>query len=256
MSNELNAELYDLTPHHEDRPDIKFYVDMCQDAEGDVLELGCGTGRILIPIARQGNNITGLDISKNMLTKCEANLQKEAEDIRKRVNLSQGSMADFSIDKKFDRIIIPFRALSVLLNVKDQLSCLQRVRDHLSEKGKLIFDVFTVDMAGMIRLSDGKERTEFDYNLPDGRKFKRTYRYAAQHPSEQYNDVELIYYVTDTRGRTERLVDTFKWRYFFRFELEHLLVRAGFRLLHFYGDFDKSLFTDNSPEMILIAEKK
>ena len=123
------------------------------------------------------------------------------------------------------------------------------------KNGLIIFDVFTVNMAGMASLGDGKERTDFDQILPDGRKFKRNYRHAAQHQSEQYNEVELIYYATDSEGNTERSVETFNWRDFFRFELEHLLVRAGFRLLHFYGDFDKLPYSDDSPEMIVVATK-
>ena len=62
-------------------------------------------------------------------------------------------------------------------------------------------------------------------------------------------------YVTHPDGRTERLTDRFAFRYFFRYEVEHLLARSGFRLVNLYGNFDRSPFVDDSPEMIFVAEK-
>ena len=66
----------------------------------------------------------------------------------------------------------------------------------------------------------------------------------------------MIYYVEDTGGSITRIVHAFPLRYFFRFELEHLLARAGFEIAEFFGDFDRSPFTDSSPEMIVVAARK
>jgi hypothetical protein len=92
-------------------------------------------------------------------------------------------------------------------------------------------------------------------DLPDGRVIKRTSRTAAFHHAEQYNDIELIYYVKHPDGKKERLVHAFPMRYFFRYEIEHLLSLCGFKVIEFYGDFDKSAFYEHSPEMIFVAEK-
>ena len=75
------------------------------------------------------------------------------------------------------------------------------------------------------------------------------------HRAEQFSDVELIYYITDANGRTERLVQGFPMRYFFRYEVEHLLARCGFSIVDVFGDCDKSPLGDNSPEMIFVARK-
>jgi hypothetical protein len=91
--------------------------------------------------------------------------------------------------------------------------------------------------------------------LPDGRVIKRTNRTAAFHRAEQYNDIEFIFYVKYPDGREERLVQSFPMRYFYRYEMEHLLSLCGFKILEFYGNFDKSQFSDESPEMIFVAEK-
>src|SRR6266852_3355920 len=78
---------------------------------------------------------------------------------------------------------------------------------------------------------------------------------VAFHRAEQRNDVEMIYYVTHPGGRQERLVFAFTIRYFFRYEVEHLLARCGFRVAALYGDFDRSPLVDTSPEMIFVAER-
>jgi hypothetical protein len=91
--------------------------------------------------------------------------------------------------------------------------------------------------------------------LPDGRVVKRTSRTAAFHHDEQYNEIELIYYVQHPEGKKERLVHALPMRYFYRYEVEHLLSLCGFKVMEFYGDFDKSAFREDSPEMIFVAEK-
>ena len=84
---------------------------------------------------------------------------------------------------------------------------------------------------------------------------RRTHRLKALHRAEQVNDVEMIFYVTYPDGHTERLVQAFPFRYFFRYEVEHLLARCGFRVVELLGGFDRSPLDDNSPEMIFVAEK-
>jgi hypothetical protein len=88
-----------------------------------------------------------------------------------------------------------------------------------------------------------------------GRKFRRTGRLAGFHHAAQYNDVELIYYVTSPDGKTERYVQAFPMRYFFRYEIEHLLELTDLKVVDLFGDFDKSAYSGDSPEMIFIAEK-
>lgn len=75
------------------------------------------------------------------------------------------------------------------------------------------------------------------------------------HITEQYNEVELAYYVRNTDGTTERLVHAFKMRWFWRYEMEHLLTLAGFQVESVFGNFDRSPFTDSSPEMIFVARR-
>jgi hypothetical protein len=93
-----------------------------------------------------------------------------------------------------------------------------------------------------------------EYSMPDGRRVRIMERVTAFRRAEQRNDVEMIFYVTDARGKEERLVFAWTLRYFFRYEVEHLLARCGFRVRAVYGDFDRSPLGDGSPEMIFVAE--
>jgi hypothetical protein len=99
-----------------------------------------------------------------------------------------------------------------------------------------------------------KEGPVTEYAMADGRHVKITERVTAFHRAQQRNDVEMVFYVTDARGKEERLVFAWTLRYFFRYEVEHLLARCGFRVCAVYGDFDRSRLVDTSPEMIFVAE--
>jgi len=250
------GELYEYIPGYTVRGDRDFYLQYCKSTDGKVLELGCGTGRVLIPIAEAGCRITGLDLSEYMLSECRQKLQKKDNDIQSRTRLIQGDMRNFKIDDTFSTTIMPFRPFQHLIDAGDQLSCLKNINKHLAKKGRLIFDVFQVNLEIITRPLSGEEIEDLPQcELPDGRKLRRTGRLTAYQRAEQYNDVELIYYLTDTNGTTKRIVHAFPMRYFFRYEVEHLLARCGFKIIDLFGDFDKSPLTDDSPEMIFIAEK-
>lgn len=255
-NNPLVAELYDHTPIYAARADIPFYVDCARQANGKALELGCGTGRILIPTAAAGCEVVGLDASANMLARCRTKLDRQPTAVQKRARLVQGSMTDFNLEESFALVTAPFRSLQHLLRAEDQLQCLRAVHRHLGPGGRLVFDVFHPNPRYLHDPEYLEEREEFgEVSLPDGRSFRRAWRIAAYRRAEQINEIEFIYYLTHPDGTKERIVEPFPLRYFYRYELEHLLARAGFRVAALYGDFDRSPLQDDSAEMIFVAEK-
>jgi SAM-dependent methyltransferase len=236
--------------------DVDFFVSYSKKAGGKTLELGCGTGRVLIPTAQTGCQITGLDLSPYMLAKCREKLASQTKDVQSNVQLIQGDMANFAPGEQYPLVTIPFRAFQHLIRVSEQKSCLNCIHRLLLPDGLLILDVFRPSLP---RLIDTRYLMEMDVEPPiklsDGRILHRTNRTAAFHPAEQYNDIELIHYVIYPDGKKERLVHAFPMRYFYRYEIEHLLSLCRFKILEFFGDFDKSEFSDESPEMIFVAEK-
>jgi SAM-dependent methyltransferase len=249
------AEFYDSTLVYLERKDVEFYAAEARAAGGPVLELGCGTGRVLLPTARAGVEITGLDASANMLERCRARLAAEAEDVRGRATLVRGDLADFDLGRQFALITIPFRPFQHLLTVDQQFGCLRAVRRHLAAGGRLIFDVFHVDPASVYDTAWMEEKEDAPAaRLPDGRIVRRTVRIAAFHRAAQINDVEFCWYVTHPGGRREEIRWRVGLRYYYRFELEHLLARAGLRVAELYGNYDRSAFKEESPDMIFVAE--
>ena len=257
-NREFVAEFYDAAYQTARQKDIDFFVDYSRNAGGRTLELGCGTGRVLIPTAAAGCEITGLDLSSHMLDICRDKVSQQPEEVQKRIRIIQGDMTNFDTGETYSLVTTPFRPFQHLINVDEQKACLNCTNRHLVPGGLLILDLFhpypprPVDHPRYAsEIEDLPEMT-----LPDGRRLRRTNRTAGYHREQQYNDIELIYYVTQPDGRQERLVQAFPFRYFFRYEVEHLLELYGFRVVDIFGDFDRSSLSSDSPEMIFVAEKK
>ena len=257
------ADYYDESPVVRGRvQDVAFYRDAAQEFCGPVLELGCGTGRITMALAEAGCRVTGLDISERMLERCRQKRAALGREARERVHLVQGDMTRFDLGEKFRLIIIPFRPFQHLLETQQQISCLESARRHLTAEGRrsgersgrLMLDVFQTDAERMHDPQHQKEGLVTEYDLPDGRHVRIMERIAAFHRAQQRNDVEMIFYVKNSEGKEERLVFAWTLRYFFRYEVEHLLERCGFRVAAEFGDFDRSPIRDDSAEMIFVAE--
>src|SRR4029077_1295356 len=109
--------LYDSVPLYQERKDVDFYVAEAKAAKGGVLEVGCGTGRILLPIARAGSPIVGIDSSRQMLARCRAKLATESAAVRKRARVEDHEMRDFDLGTRFSLIVAPFRVLQHLTTI-------------------------------------------------------------------------------------------------------------------------------------------
>src|SRR5215471_20798239 len=114
------AELYDHVTTYTERRDVRFYVDEAVAAQGMVLEIGCGTGRVLLPTARAGVEIVGLDASPAMLAICGDRIAREPADVRARVTLIEGDMRAFDLEARFALVTIPFRPFQHLVSADDQ----------------------------------------------------------------------------------------------------------------------------------------
>jgi SAM-dependent methyltransferase len=249
------ADYYDESPIVRGRTqDVAFYRDAVRDFGDPVLELGCGTGRITMALAQMGKRVTGLDLSERMLERATRKRSMLHTEERERVHLVQGDMAKFDLGEKFRLIVIPFRPFQHLLEVKQQMACLDCVRKHLMSGGRLILDVFQTDAERMHDPVHMRETPLVEYKTSDGRHVRITERVAAFHRAQQINDVEMIFAIEHPGGKKERLVFAWPLRYFFRYEVEHLLARCGFRVKALYGNFDRTPLEDASPEMIFVAE--
>ena len=252
------AEFYDYVVPYRERGDVNFFVEAARESGGPVLEIGCGTGRVLIPTARAEIEILGLDSSPAMLAVCRDKLAHEPADVQSRASLAEGDMRRFDLGREFRLVTIPFRPFQHLMTVEDQLACLSSVHRHLASNGNLILDLFN---PAFPHLADEKFFEELNreppFTMPDGRKVLRRHHILARDFFHQTQDVELIYRINFPDGREERLVHRFTMRYLFRYEAEHLLARAGFEVENVYADFEKSPYGSKDPgDLVFVARKR
>lgn len=176
--HEFVAEYYDAIYNRRNSKDVAFFIDYSRRAGGRTLELGCGTGRVLIPTAAAGCDITGLDFSPYMLQKCREKLAEQPEYVRRRVKLIRGDMTDFRTGEKYALATIPFRPFQHLMTVAEQKACLACISRYLKPRAKLIFDVYNPNPARLVPDPEYMvEREDLpETPLPDGRKVRRTSR--------------------------------------------------------------------------------
>jgi SAM-dependent methyltransferase len=261
MSNDgygFIADLYDCVVPYQARQDIDFFVEAARQSGGPVLEVGCGTGRVLIPTAAAGIEIVGLDLSPGMLDICRKRLREEPEAVRSKVRLVQADMRNFHAGQKFSLTTIPFRPFQHLITVEDQLSCLASIHRHLVDGGELILDLFNPWLEALVRDNVGQEfGEEPEFTSPDGRRVIRRHKIVSRDHANQTQKIEGVYDITHPDGRRERVVHAFSMRHLYRFEAEHLLERSGFKVQAVYSDYDKSPFGSKYPgELILVAKKR
>ena len=226
--------------------DVEFYRALARKAGGPVLELGCGIGRVLLPIARDGIACTGLDSSDAMLE--ELTRKSPPDNLR----LVPGAMEDFDLGSdRFSLIYSAFRSLQHLLTVEDQLSCLQAVRRHLAPGGLFAFDVFAPKLE-RIAIFDEKEFEEARWR--DGEDEIVRWTSVRRDPAAQIMDVTFRYEKHRPGSQPESHSVSTRMRYFFRYEIEHLLFRAGFSFVEVFGGFDRRPFDYFSGETVVIAK--
>lgn len=239
--------------------DIAFYAEEASKAAGPVLELACGTGRVLLPCAEAGAFVTGLDSSPAMLNRCREKLAAYSPEVAARVRLATGDMCAFQLPERFDLITIPFRSFLLLLTVQDQLQALATIRDHLAETGRLVFNVFVPDIKMIAaRSGDAGEALTRVKDFLDPESGHRMMMWDSRHYwiNEQMLESLFIYdEVDETNQVVRRSYKPLKLRWMYRYEAEHLLARSGFVVEALYGGFNRQPFDESSREMIWVARK-
>lgn len=233
--------------------DIPFYVDEAKRSMGSVLELGCGTGRITIPMAQAGIDVVGLDISGKMLQVARQKA-RAVRPIDGDITWVRGDMCKFSLNQKFDLVVIPYRGFLSILNMDQQRRCLENIRYHLLPAGRLIFDIFVPDLD---TLSDHTTGLVHSWDVTDPATGSRlvVWDQSRFDNHSQVIDVRMIMEELNSSGQVmDKLYRDFQIRYIHRYEAQYLLELSGFHVLDVFGDFQRQPLNDTSTEMIWIAE--
>jgi SAM-dependent methyltransferase len=242
------ARFYDVVyAQVRDGTDNDFYLARMAAAGGPILEIGAGTGRLLREALRRGVDAWGIDVSPVMVERCRAQLPPGE---RERVSVADA--VSMRLGRRFALVAAPFRVLSHVAPVEDQLRLLDTVHEHLVPGGTFVFDLYVPSLP---LLHEGlPERSDFDVEWAPGRRLRRLVSSTPADLARQTNRVRMRF-VWDEEDGEHRGDWEFEMRFFFRWELEHLVARSKLRLDALHGDFAGGSLTAESREYVAICRR-
>ncbi|MBI3960586.1 MAG: methyltransferase domain-containing protein [Chloroflexi bacterium] len=236
------------------RDDIQLVVDLAQDAGGAALELGCGTGRVLVPLAATGCRVTGVDSSPALLAL--ARRKAEQAGVTARLRLVEGDLRTFSLaEKGFDFALCVSNTLMHLNTQADQLAALRTAHRHLRPGGRLLVDLFNPDIPHLTAISGVQELAD---RWQDAERGATVLKWSVRRVdvARQLQETTFIYESVFADGRVEKAVLPFLLRFLWPSEGALLLEKAGFRVEELWGDCDGNDYTSESERLIFLATKE
>ena len=238
------ADIYDEVYSFVDY-DINFYLQKASSIKGDILEIGCGTGRITIPLMENGANITGIDSSQKMIDK----LGTKVANTKASIKIIKQDVRTLHLSQKFSLVIFPYRGFQSLLTVEDQVNALNSLKSHLKPHGKLIITLFV----------PGKDlfdqRSDILYHLRDS-KYREGNGYRSLHHRTEFDHYNQLLHtqISITEHIDDYLISkryaNFTLRYLYTDEARYLFKYCGFRIEEIAGDYDGNPYDRNSEETI------
>lgn len=245
----LFTVLYDLL--HAGAPEADAYIALARERGGPLLELGCGTGRLVVPIARASCEVWGLDLHGDMLDVCRRKLEQEAPQVRARVTLVDGDARNFDLGRTFPMITAPCNFFDVLLGADDLARTLRCVARHLEADGLFVVDSSAPDLPEMVRAHGQEQSGEFTHPESGHRlvsHFTPRFDFVRQIETDE---IVLEEIEGDGVLRRARTTMTVTWHH--PRELEGALVAAGLEVLGVYGSVDQKPLRPSGGDVVLLA---
>jgi cyclopropane fatty-acyl-phospholipid synthase-like methyltransferase len=242
-----SAKFYDLFGS---KNDVNFYKELALQSGNKALELGVGTGRVAIALANAGVTVVGLDNSVHMLRVAREKLAEESETVRKHVVLRKGDMRNFELNQLFPFIYIPSSTFDHNVTVEEREQTLSCVHKHLEKKGTFVFDLVHTPLDKPER-SWWIDRKEVD----DGSMIVRSI-FTRRNMTKLTCILDLFYDIYKNGQLVKRFHEYGKAAILSKERITKLLIENGFRLKNVYGDFNKSEYRKESPNIILVCGKK
>lgn len=240
------AEYYDLFASNDDIP---FFLEYAKAQGSPILDVAAGAGRVTFTLAGEGFSVVALESSKAMLDVARRRHADASPDIQERVSIVEGNMTEFNLGKSFSLVIIP-SSFGHAMTTEEQLSTLRCIRDHLSDDGLFILDLFPGGAQPELATFEDNPRT-----LADGRRVRRMGEIRTDH-QEQILRLRLKFVIEGEGVETERIELLSGVALIFDREAELLLRIAGFEIVEEYGSFDKQSYSKESGRRILVLKKK
>ncbi len=232
--------------------DIPMYLGFAERVGSPILEMACGTGRVLIPLAEAGFQVTGVDASQAMLEIARRKVARAG--VEQRVSLVQADMRDFSLDGEYHMAFCAINSFMHLESLDDQLAALRCWHRHLRPGGLLILDLFPPN-PDELGHEDGRVIVQGVWEEPEtGVTIVKQYTREVD-LAEQTIQVHFFFDERMPDGVVRRTIVPFTMRYLGRFEVELLLDKAGYTVEAIYGSWDLDPFTSESERMIFVARR-
>ena len=242
------ARYYDWDPEAGGfEEDLPFYESLAAEADGPILELACGTGRVALHLARLGHDVSGLDVSAEMLASARA---RTTPDLK--VSWHEADMAGFDLGRQFALIFCAITSFAHLTEPDQQAACLEACARHLQPGGKLVLDLRFPDPAYYEQISSHL-LFRWRQQLPSGEWLSK-FTVERLQLAEQRREITLFYDL-ETAAGLQRTVVQYDLRDMFPYEAELLLHAAGFEVAQVHGGYDWQPFEDASDRMLYVATR-
>jgi len=239
-----DPKVYDGLNRHTE--DISFYRTWIKDQHiCKVLEVCCGTGRIAIPLAQSGVEMTGLDLNESMLSEARS----KAEKANVPIDFHQGDMRRFSLGKQYQLVFIPFNSIHCLYTHEDITNTFASIRAHVADGGYFIIDYFNPDISYIVE-NQGSSMEIANFVTDDGRDIciKQSMHY------ERDSQINRIKWEHIVNGRSHS-VESLDMRMFYPQELDYYIKSCGFTIAAKYGDYQMNPFISGSPTQLIVCRK-
>lgn len=249
----LAAEVWDPSGGDEPQKDHGYLKRVIEKNGGPALDVGCGTGRLLLRYRSAGLDVDGLDTSADMLTFC----REKAASLGLEVNLYEQSMHELDLPRRYRTIFIPCGTFCLLIHREDAIQALERMHQHLQPGGELVFNLFWEYGPGGLfwNQPDGKWHRMFYSQLPDG---KLVFQYIQ---TEKIDRVEQQYFgrrryqlVSEGQVIKEEVFPSYE-RLYGKHEIKLMLEQTGFGEVVITGDWTAEPFREGHGVMVIHGRK-
>lgn len=249
-----DAELYDYE-YRRRRDDVRFYRQLATELCGGpsrMIDLCCGSGRLMTGLLRDGHRVLGIDASMPMLQRAAARIAKVGRAARARAQLCCQDARRLGLRGQWPLVVMPFNSLEHLYTRTEVAACLQRVRDHLEPGGYFVFDVQNPDLRWLSRDPHRRwARTKFRHPRTGARM-----EYSTSHVYDPISQIVVIrLYYRELEGAGRETMVRLSQRKFFPAELEGLVAAAGLPVEARFGDFHGAPLDGDAASQLLVCRR-
>jgi SAM-dependent methyltransferase len=244
-------ELYDIF-NSQERDDIDMYLSIFPK-KTKVLELGIGTGRISIPLAKNGSTVVGVDNSEEMLVYLKNKLNNLKKPISSKIMPIHQDFCKLNLSDTFDYAFYPFCTFNYLLTIKQRIEALLHLKKHLNKNSQVIFDLMTINTFPKMSYdmhythSDPISKEDVEINISVKSSFNQDTKLFSQVRNYEYYKQRKIVYKKHVVMKNKILAFE---------EILSLLEKCGYKIKEKYGKYDFSNFKSSSRYLIIIATLK